>query len=84
MVQFKLTPLKESGALDRIRRAGPSASAICAWQHGGGEPTLSQLDDLLTVTRQYRADWIAGIGGGSVLDLAKAAAGLFHAAGSTV
>jgi alcohol dehydrogenase class IV len=52
---------------------------VRAWQHAGGEPTLAQLDALLADARAWRPDWIAAIGGGSVLDIGKACAGLLHA-----
>lgn len=51
---------------------------ICS---SGGEPTLTQLTALLTDARDHRPDWIAGVGGGSVMDLAKAIAGLVQAHG---
>ncbi len=44
-----------------------------------GEPTLEEIRQVIQKGRAHRADWVLGIGGGSVLDLAKAAAGLFHA-----
>ncbi len=44
-----------------------------------GEPTLAEITQVVEQARLMDAQWIAGIGGGSVLDLAKAAAGLFHA-----
>jgi len=34
---------------------------------------------MISAGREADASWVAGIGGGSVLDLAKASAGLFHA-----
>ncbi len=57
----------------------PSGMAVATWQHAGGEPALADLDQLRATARKHRADWIAGVGGGSVLDLAKACAGLFNA-----
>jgi alcohol dehydrogenase class IV len=47
-------------------------------EHPGGEPTVEQAEALRALARGHRADWIAAVGGGSVLDLAKAAAGLFN------
>jgi len=49
------------------------------YQHEGGEPTLAQVAEAARSAREAGACWIAGVGGGSVLDLAKAAAGLAHA-----
>jgi alcohol dehydrogenase class IV len=68
------------GVLDRVMQAVPAGCQIKCWEHAGGEPTLADLDRLLAMAREHRADWVAGVGGGSVLDLAKACAGLFHAA----
>ncbi len=51
-----------------------------AWHcHEGGEPTLAQIEQVIGKAKAVQAQWIAGVGGGSVLDLAKAAAGLFGA-----
>lgn len=71
--------LAAHGVLPLILQRRPSDLTVATWEHAGGEPTLSDLACLLEVGRRHRADWIAGIGGGSVLDLAKACAGLFHA-----
>lgn len=45
-----------------------------------GEPTLDEVSALIQKVRSMKADWVAAIGGGSVLDAAKAAAGLYNAA----
>ncbi|MDD5482883.1 MAG: iron-containing alcohol dehydrogenase [Kiritimatiellae bacterium] len=71
--------LAQSGKLKSILDKTPAGLQIACRGHGGGEPTLSHLKDALAFTRECRADWIAGVGGGSVLDLAKACAGLFKA-----
>ncbi len=68
----------------KLLKAFAPENNVCIWQHSGGEPTLQQLDDLLAFARAEKPDWIAGIGGGSVLDLAKAAAGLLYAPGTTL
>jgi alcohol dehydrogenase class IV len=70
------------GLLDEIQGSEKSAGTMLAWRYGGGEPTLEQVEDVLQVARGHGAEWIAGVGGGSVLDCAKAAAGLLHAQGS--
>jgi alcohol dehydrogenase class IV len=41
-----------------------------------GEPTLDMLEAALGPARAYRPDWVLAIGGGSVLDMGKALAGL--------
>jgi len=46
------------------------------YEHSGGEPTLEQVEALRHTIRQREAEWVAAIGGGSVLDLAKAGAAL--------
>ncbi len=70
--------LKASGRLAALRAAAPPEADVLEWEHAGGEPTLADLDRLLEAVRRLPADWVAGVGGGSVLDLAKAAAGLCH------
>jgi len=45
-----------------------------------GEPTTAYFNDLLNQIRTMRPDCIVGIGGGSVLDLAKLAAALWNSA----
>jgi alcohol dehydrogenase class IV len=71
--------LKQNGALTRILGDHAQNREILPWQHPGGEPTLDQVDTLLNVARAHAPDWIAAVGGGSVMDLAKAAAGLIDA-----
>jgi alcohol dehydrogenase class IV len=58
---------------------GEADEAIRFVPHSGGEPTLDQLRHLLNEARAFRPDWVLAAGGGSVLDVAKAAAGLFDA-----
>lgn len=73
--------LAASGALARLLGDCPGDMDCRAWQHPGGEPTLHQLTDLLCAAREHGADWIAAVGGGSVLDIAKGCAGLYHQTG---
>ncbi|MBU9889061.1 MAG: iron-containing alcohol dehydrogenase [Candidatus Omnitrophica bacterium] len=72
--------LEKSGLRDGVagsfERGGLEASFFC---RGHGEPTLEEISQVIQKGRSLNADWIIGIGGGSVLDLAKAAAGLFRA-----
>ncbi len=67
------------GALQKIAESGASSITVKTWQHPGGEPSLDHLEDALAAARKHRAEWIAGVGGGSVIDLAKACAGLINA-----
>ncbi|MBN2151052.1 MAG: iron-containing alcohol dehydrogenase [Candidatus Lokiarchaeota archaeon] len=48
----------------------------------GREPTVREVDSIASAARAECVDWILGIGGGSALDLAKAAAGLARNEGS--
>lgn len=67
------------GGLDRILDKQSADVELRVWLHPGSEPTLEQLEDLLEIVRAHNPQWVAAIGGGSVLDIAKAAAGLHHA-----
>ena len=71
---FEKNDLKDKTAND-FKKAGISAEFFCRPQ---GEPTLAEISAVIARGRDAKIQWIAGIGGGSVLDLAKAAAGLFH------
>ncbi len=73
--------LRCSGALQKILEKCPVGVHMFAAEHPGGEPTLDNLEDLLAAARRDRADWIAAVGGGSVMDAAKACAGLLRASG---
>jgi alcohol dehydrogenase class IV len=63
--------------------AAVDALKVCApfilYPYAGGEPALSDVSALIRFARENSAAFIAGIGGGSIIDLAKAAAGLFNA-----
>ena len=74
-VSLEKSGLKEKIAED-FKKAGLTADFFCRPQ---GEPTLAEISDVITQGHAAKAAWVVGIGGGSVLDLAKAAAGLFHA-----
>ncbi len=73
------TSLSRSGKLDAIRNACPAGMAVRTWLHAGGEPTVAAVEALRAEIRRDRPDWVAAVGGGSVIDLAKAAAGLADA-----
>lgn len=45
----------------------------------GAEPSLPMLETALVQARAHAPDWVLGLGGGSVLDMAKALAGLIPA-----
>ena len=72
--------LQRSGELDAILKEAPSGMTVRAWCHTeGGEPTVGAVEALRAELRADRPDWVAAVGGGSVIDLAKAAAGLADA-----
>ncbi len=68
--------LERSGTLAEITAALPAELAMKRYRHLGGEPTVQAVDALRTTISEFKAEWVAAIGGGSVIDLAKAAAGL--------
>jgi alcohol dehydrogenase class IV len=74
--------MRRCGAVDRILESAPRGVEIVPWQHLGGEPTLDDVQAALSRAREVAPFWIAAVGGGSVLDLAKACAGLYHSGGS--
>ncbi|MBN1556650.1 MAG: iron-containing alcohol dehydrogenase [Lentisphaerae bacterium] len=71
--------LETGGAVGRITAQCPAGLEVRTWRHPGGEPTLEPLRRLLDVARRWRPAWIAAVGGGSVMDIGKAAAGLLDA-----
>lgn len=71
--------LRRSGTLDFLKARCPEGMELGVWEHAGGEPTLDDLEALRAELRRNPPDWVAAVGGGSVLDLAKAAAGLWNA-----
>ena len=71
--------LESHRVLDRILADRRDPLTVTTWCHPGGEPTLEQLEDLLSVAREHGINCVAAVGGGSVLDIGKACAGLLHA-----
>lgn len=59
--------------VDQLKKEG---IAVHIWDAGDGEPTIEMLEAGLQAFESIQADAIAGIGGGSVLDLAKLIAAL--------
>lgn len=57
----------------------PPSARVSTYRYAGDEPTLEAVEALRSALRERSPDWVAAIGGGSVLDAAKAAAGLLHA-----
>lgn len=75
--------LQRSGMLAAILAEPPSGMTVRTWCHAGDEPTVGAVDALRAELRANRPDWVAAVGGGSVIDLAKAASGLVDAPENT-
>ncbi len=69
-----IRPLIE-GTLDELKAAGV---AIEVFQDIVAEPTVNDFKKILEVARQFKADSVAGIGGGSVLDVTKLVAAFIN------
>lgn len=71
--------LTSSDVLQQVLGSFPGLMEVETYCRKGGEPDLEEVTGLIQILRTHKIEWIAGIGGGSVLDLAKAAAGLMKA-----
>jgi alcohol dehydrogenase class IV len=71
--------LEKSGRKKEILEKFPSSARVESFKREGGEPTLDEVSAVIELARRVGAKWIAGVGGGGVIDSAKAAAGLFNA-----
>ena len=66
-----------SGALARVlEELTKCRIAFHDWLKPPGEPTVSMADESAEIARTQACDLVISVGGGSVIDLAKAAAGL--------
>ncbi len=68
--------LRDSGTLAKILESAPNGLSVVTHMHAGNEPTVGEVDALRQLLDTTRCQWIAAIGGGSVMDLAKAGAAL--------
>lgn len=64
---------------DRVLAPLKSSDLDLAFFEVETEPTTTMVDEGRRIAREHGAGFILGIGGGSVLDTAKAIAGLYHA-----
>jgi len=73
--------LEGSGVIAKILSNTPAGVSVSQHAHTGREPTTQEVDALRAVLRNAKPafHWIAVVGGGSVLDLAKGAAALADA-----
>ena len=83
-LQLPQLTIAEAGASKHLeaeaaKRFGPRGFVLRRGMRKSGEPTTDEVDALRQEFAANRPDWVAAIGGGSVLDLAKAAAGLVDA-----
>ncbi|UYP47091.1 hypothetical protein NEF87_003376 [Candidatus Lokiarchaeum ossiferum] len=69
--------LKSSGALDRLLAACErNAIVTLIYSCGSGEATIDMVNEGVQIALDEKPHYIAGIGGGSVIDVAKAIAGI--------
>lgn len=72
--------LVENGTVAAAEKQLAAAGLVCAAYTGvPPEPPLSSVDAARSAAQDLRADVLLGLGGGSALDVAKAAAGLLKA-----
>ena len=73
-------PARAAWLLDGLRAQGAAVQPLpCP-----GEPTLPMLETAVAAARAFGAQWVAGLGGGASLDLAKAVAALVPAPGGAM
>jgi alcohol dehydrogenase class IV len=75
--------ITKSGILKSLKEQTKDV-IIHMWEYPHREPTLEDVSQLVWFLRRTEAMWVAGIGGGSVLDLTKAAGGLVEHEGALV
>lgn len=75
---------RESGVLARIQGHLTAAGvSVVVFDRAGHEPTTDLVDEARRTARNEQCDVIVALGGGSVLDLGKATAGLFYSTRTT-
>lgn len=75
--------LRRSGVLDALLDGMAAQGIVCTLYDGAsGEPTPDMVNAAAELGRSAGADAVLGIGGGSALDTAKAAAGIITNGGS--
>lgn len=71
--------LRLGGRIEKVLSQFPEEAKVVPFCHKTGEPTLDEIEEVIDRAKEISSLWIIGIGGGSVLDLAKASAGLINA-----
>jgi alcohol dehydrogenase class IV len=75
--------LVKAGLVDRVRAALTAATVeVAVFEGGVPEPPLSLAETCVAVARQFHADAVLGLGGGSNMDLAKITATVLTHGGS--
>ncbi|MGC7879707.1 iron-containing alcohol dehydrogenase, partial [Desulforudis sp. 1190] len=67
--------LAESGQVERITNPLQIAKVETVWFRVDPEPTVDTVDEARRLIHEEKVDLVVGVGGGSALDVAKAAAG---------
>ncbi len=76
---------ERSGSLKKLQANTPDGLNVQYLSYVGNvEPTVAILDDMRKKAENLNVDWVAGIGGGSVLDLTKVVAALICAPENTL
>jgi alcohol dehydrogenase class IV len=69
--------LRACGIVDQLLAKLAEKNIDCCLYEGiSGEPEIGTIDQGVTLARDYGSDMVIGLGGGSVIDTAKAIAGL--------
>ena len=77
--------LVKSGVVDRVRQPLEQAGALVKVFDGGEpEPSFQAAEACIAAAKEFRADVLVGLGGGSNMDLAKITAGILAHGGRIV
>jgi len=75
---------ESGGALDAVRGRLESAGLSIKEEVVKGEPTVEGVDEIVRRARSFSPEAVLGLGGGSAMDTAKAAAGLLGNGGEVL
>jgi alcohol dehydrogenase class IV len=73
-----------NGPIGRVEELLGAAGVSGTIHRQRGEPVVADVDAAVDLGRRHRCDCVIGVGGGSALDVAKAAAGLLRNDGSVL